>query len=85
VTKAITGVNYLTVSSALSPNLFTILQINGQRVLKTDVQTNSRLQNEQQEIVGEIIRLLSLIKTRTAQKTTRPTVLPLLRVYSLPR
>jgi hypothetical protein len=38
-----------------------------------------------EEFLGGTTRLLSLDNTQTAQEMTRPTVLLLLRVYSLPR
>jgi hypothetical protein len=41
--------------------------------------------NKKQEVLGKNNRLLSLETTRTAQKTARPTVIQLLRVYSLSR
>jgi hypothetical protein len=40
---------------------------------------------KKQEVLGRINRLLSFDTTWTAEKTTHPTIVLLLRVYSLPR
>jgi hypothetical protein len=48
-------------------------------------ESHKQRQRIKQDVMGRTRRLLSFDTTRTAQKTTRLTVLLLLRVYSLPR
>jgi hypothetical protein len=61
---------------------FILLVFGSSGVMTEELLTEPLKTISKQEILGRTNRLLSFYMTRTAQKTTRPTILPLLHVYS---